>query len=164
MTATADQRKTGIYAGMTLLAASAATGMSHTGTADETALATVSIPANAMGINGGLLIYSAWSWTNSANDKIARIRFGGIAGTQYWSNTATTTVSGADMRRIRNRNSASSQVGGAANTAALVVASGSAIVTSSVNTAAAVDLVFSGQLESAGESVTLENYEVWLLP
>jgi hypothetical protein len=147
-----------------LLAASAATGMSHTGNTNETALATVTIPAGAMGLNGGLHIYTSWTYTNSGNGKTLRVRFGGVSGTSYLSSAPTTTASLSDMRRIRNRNSASSQVGGSANVSNPLISQTTAIVTSSVDTSAAVDVVISGQLASAGETITLENYEVWLLP
>jgi hypothetical protein len=147
-----------------LLAASAATGMSHTGNTNETALATVTIPAGAMGLNGGLHIYTSWAYTNSGNGKTLRVRFGGVSGTSYLSSAPTTTASLSDMRRIRNRNSASSQVGGSANVSNPLISQTTAIVTSSVDTSAAVDVVISGQLASAGETITLENYEVWLLP
>jgi hypothetical protein len=139
--------------------------MSHTGNTDETALATVSIPAGAMGLNGGLLIYSTWTTTNSGNNKTPRVRLGGIAGTAFVGPTITTTATFSDIRRIRNRNSASAQV--ASTGAATGLSTGTttvAVTTGTVNTAVAQDLVFSAQLANGTETITLENYEVWLLP
>jgi hypothetical protein len=148
-----------------LLAASAATGMSHTGNTNETALATISIPGGAMGLNGGLLIYTTWTYTNSGNNKTLRVRFGGASGTQYLASTTTTTATLSDFRKIRNRNSASAQIGNTAGGAGSTFGTtASAVTTSSVDTTAAVDLVISAQLASAGETITLESYEVWLLP
>jgi hypothetical protein len=147
-----------------LLAASAATGMSHTGNTNETALATITIPAGAMGLNGGIEVRAVWSCTNSGNNKTPRLRFGGAAGTVYFGPIITTNAGAGDVRRIRNRNSASAQVGSFSSSATGVGLLGSAPVTSSVNTAAAVDVVLSAQLASAGETITLESYEVWLLP
>jgi len=131
----------------------------------ENILATVTVPANLLGLNGGLLAYSTWSYTNSANVKTLRLRFGGIGGTQYLLTTRTTEILMHDLRRIRNRNSASSQVGGA-NSSMLsgLGASASALITSANDTTAAVDLVLTGAKASAGETLTLENYEVWLTP
>lgn len=150
--------------GPQILARTAA-AVSHTGDTNETALATITIPAGAMGLNGGVQVYSTHSFTNSGNNKIMRLRLNGIAGTQFFVSTQTTQATLSDMRRIRNRNSASSQVGSFA--ASNVVGLGqttNAVATGAINTAAAVDLVLSGQLASAGETITLENYEVWLTP
>jgi hypothetical protein len=146
-----------------LLAASAATGMSHTGNTNETALATISV--SPPGPNGGIEVRTVWSYTNSGNNKTLRVRLGGIGGTAYLALVPTTTTTLSDSRRIRNRNSNSSQVGSfsAANSGGFNTSS-AAVVTSSTDWSAAVDLVISAQLASAGETITLESYEVWLLP
>jgi hypothetical protein len=165
MPVSADPTKTGISRSPHLLCASAVVSMSVTGTLTETALATCTIPAGAMGLNGGVMIYSTWTVTNSANNKTTRIRLGGIGGTAHNDTVWTTIATVPDARRIRNRNSASSQVGStaAASGGGFSTTSG-AVVTSSVDTTAAVDLVFTGQLANTGETITLESYEVWLLP
>lgn len=164
MTVATDPRKTGINAGMTLLAASAVAA-SHTGNTNETTLATVSIPAGAMGTNGGLLIFSSWTTTNSANNKTPRIRLGGIGGTAFMAATYTTVATFSDARRIRNRNSASSQVASTgAATAVPFGGTSSAITTGTIDTSTAQDLVLTAQLGLGSETITLESYEVWLLP
>jgi hypothetical protein len=138
---------------------------SVTGTTDETALATVSVPAGTMGLSGAVEIRTTWTYTNSANSKNLRVRFGGIAGTQYGLIGVTTTATLSDVRRIRNRASASSQVSSATSGLSTPYGtSSSAIVTSSINTASAVDVSITGQLTNTGETITLEQYEVWLLP
>lgn len=139
---------------------------SVTGTVSETALATVVVPAGAMGLNGGLLVKSAWNYTNSANNKVLRVRFGaGLAGTAIYQSTLTTTASLSDERRIRNRNNASSQVSSlAAATNGGFGTSTAAMTTAAINTAAAADVVLSGTLANTGETITLEQYEVWLTP
>jgi hypothetical protein len=148
-----------------LLAASAATGMSVTGTTNETALATVSIPAGSMGTSGGLHVYTTWTMTNSANSKTPRIRLGGIAGTAFMAVGFTTAASFADFRRIKNRGAANSQVAAAPAAASSPFgASSSAVTAGAVDTSAAQDLVISGQLTNTGETLTLESYEVWLIP
>lgn len=165
MTVSTDSRKTGINTGMTMLAASAV-AVSHTGNTDETALATVAIPAGCMGINGGLLIYSTWSITNSGNSKTIRGRLGGIGGTAFLGAAITTQATTHDIRRIRNRGSAASQVAGtsAATSGQPIGPTTAAVTTGTINTAVAQDFVFTAQLASAGETITLESYEVWLLP
>lgn len=161
MTVATDPRKTGINAGMTQLASSAV-AVSVTGTTNETVLATITIPAGAMGINGGVMIHSAWTITNNANTKTLRIRLNGIAGTAYLSQSPASVLSFIDFgRRIRNRNSASSQVGIINSTGST---SGGAVVTSSIDTTVSVDLVITAQLGVGTDTATLESYEVWLLP
>lgn len=147
-----------------LLAASAVAA-SITGTLTETALATIPIPAGVLGLNGGIEIRSVWSTTNSANSKTMRTRLGGIGGSQFMTLAVTTSATTSDERRIRNRNSASSQIGSApAGTTGYLANTANTLPTGAVNTAAAVDLVLSAQLANTGETITLESYEVWLLP
>jgi hypothetical protein len=164
MTVQTDATRTGIPKVATLLAASAV-AVSVTGTTAETALATVTIPAGAMGINGGLQIWTTWSYTNSANTKTPRIRLGGAAGAVHLAPALTTSATFSDVRRIRNRASASAQVCSTASVAAAPIGTTTvAPTTSAVDTSAAQDLVITGQLALGTETITLENYEVWLLP
>lgn len=145
--------------------ARSAVAASITGTVNETALATVPIPAGLLGTDGGLLVYSTWTVTNSANNKTNRIRLGGIAGTAFMAAVSTAVATQSDIRRIRNRASAASQVAStAAGTALSTGTTTAAITTGAVDTSMAQDLVLSGQLASAGEQITLENYEVWVTP
>lgn len=146
------------------LLARSAVAAALTGSTNETALATVTVPAGLMGVDGALHVYTTWATTNSANNKTLRVRFGGAAGNAYMANVLTTSASFNDMRRIRNRNSAASQVGTGSASASAYAAAGGAVTTSAVDTASAVDLVLSGQLATAAESISLENYEVWITP
>jgi hypothetical protein len=137
-----------------------AVASSHTGNTTETILATVTIPAGAIGPNGTVEIVTLWSYTNSANNKTWRIRLGGIGGTQVALITRTTTATDGDLRVIRNRNSASSQVF-YRNTLGFGIGVGSATPsTGTVNTANAQDLVFTAELANSGETITLEGYTV----
>lgn len=147
------------------LLARSAVAASVTGTVTETALATVTVPAGAMGLNGGLHVYSTWTLTNSANNKTIRKRLGGITGSQVMSQVLTATTAVHDLRRLTNRNSASAQMASAYFGTGLVFGGvGTAASALAVNTALAQDLVLSGQLASAAETITLESYEAWLLP
>jgi hypothetical protein len=136
--------------------ARSAVAASVTGTTSETALATISVPAAAMGPNGVLRVTSIWSVTNGANNKILRTRFGGVSGTPFLAATLTTTASLHDIRHIANRNSASSQVGAPTTPTSTFSAQALANQTAAVNTASAADLVISGQLANAGDTITLE--------
>jgi hypothetical protein len=144
----------------TFLAASAVAA-SVTGTLTETALATVTLPAGAMGANGALRITSIWSTPGgSGNSKSLRVRLGGMSGAQVMAVAVTTSLSVSEAGRIvQNRNSASSQVtrnsGNPGNGG-----SSSAVTTGAINTAVAQDIVFTGQLANIGETITLESYLV----
>lgn len=145
-----------------VLLARSGTGVSVTGTTNETALATITIPASAMGTNGQLRVTALYSNNHSGNNKTHRIRFGGAAGTVYTSQANTTNLSYQIQVMVRNRNVANSQVGFAAVGATFGVASG-ANATSSVNTAAETTVVISSQLAHGPDSATLESYTVELL-
>ena len=152
--------------GVYVLAASAV-AVSHTGNTSETALATIAVPAGAMGSNGIVRVTTVWTCTNSANNKTGRVRFGGLGGTAYGQWTETTNISFRAQCEIANRNSASSQVGFALGTGSANEpgwgATGSTNVTSSIDTSAGVDVVISALLANSGETVTLERYLVELI-
>lgn len=135
---------------------------SHTGSLSETVLKTLTIPAGSMGPNGVIRVTYIASHTNSANNKIIRVRLGGLSGTIYMSDTVTTTSSTRASRMIHNRNSQASQisfpsgVGGFGPT-------GSALITGTVNTAVAQDLVITALLADVGETIAIEAYTVEVL-
>lgn len=131
--------------------------------ANENALATITVPAGAMGANGSLRIWTLWAFTNSANNKTARIRFSGAAGTQYLALTVTTTATYSDVRMISNRGATNSQVGSASSGSSMFALSAGTYPTSAVDTTAATTIVITGQKASAGETITLEGYSVQLL-
>lgn len=136
--------------------------VSHTGDTTEVSLVTVTIPANAIGPNGRIRWRAHYGYTNSANNKTPRVRWGGLSGTVMLSSTLTTTAQITWQGEIVNRNDASVQVytiNPAATTGGWG-SSSSATGTDTKNTAGNVDLVFSGQLANAGETITLESYEV----
>lgn len=138
---------------------------SHTGDTSETTLATITVPAGAMGANGILRITTQWSHTSSGNNKTLFVRFSGAAGTAYLNNNVTTTASTRDQRLISNRNATNSQVGtnlGAVSTGGWG-SNANAVVTSAVDTTAATTIVIRCQLASSGETITLEGYLVELL-
>ena len=140
-----------------------ASAVAASGAADtnENTLATVTIPAGAMGLNGILRVTSLWSYTNSVNNKTLRIRLGGIGGTSYLAVTATTSSLFADVREIANRGAANSQV--TKSSGVQFGTSSGAVVTGAIDTTAATTLVLTGQKASAGETLTLESYLVELI-
>lgn len=131
----------------------------------EDVLATITIPAGLLATNGQLEIETLWLVTNNSNNKTSFIRFGGTSGTAYLNLVSTTVVSFQNRCIISNSNSASAQVGFATGTANSYAASGNALTTSAVNTAAATTLIISGQKANSGDTLTLERYSVkWVMP
>jgi len=144
-----------------MLGASAAAS-SVTGTLTETALATVTVPASSLGANGRIRIFALFSFTNSANSKIMRIRFGGIAGDIFLTNTQTTNATLFCTKEFANRNATNSQVAFAQGQPGFA-ATTAAVTTGTQDTTVSKDVVISGLLANTGETITLESYTVEML-
>jgi hypothetical protein len=142
-----------------LLAASAV-AVSVTGTTNETALATVTIPAGAMGTNGGLRVIYNFSYTNNANSKTVRLKLG---ATTLRTLARTTALFDSVSDTVRNRGATNSQF------VELLVYAGVGSISISKTTAAEDSLqqltvAITGQLAAGTDTLTLESYEVWQLP
>lgn len=134
-----------------------------TGTASETALASVTIPAGAMGANGIIRVTALWTYTSNTNAKTLRVRFGnGLSGTAFQNHsTSNSTAAIRTFTTIQNRNSASSQIAGMSS--GQFTASSTANVTGTIDTTAQQTITLSGLLGSAGDTITLESYLVEVL-
>ncbi len=152
----ADARRQCATLGTWRVLAAYAVPASHTGSTSETTLATVSVPAGAMGANGVLHVTTTWSYTNSANTKTNRLRFG---GTSFLANAVTTTATVRIENQIHNVNSEGAQKGWVSNGAAFGTGSGSSI-TASIDTTTAQNITLTATLANAGETITLESYLV----
>lgn len=143
-----------------------ASAVAVSGPADtnENILATITIQAGAMGLNGILRVTTCFSFTNSANTKAGRIRLGGIGGTAFLSQTGWTTQLGLEhITTIYNRGATNSQVGGGIGVADSGPVAGQTRVTGTIDTSAATTLVITGQKGLAGDTLTLESYLVELI-
>lgn len=135
---------------------------------NEDTLATIPIPAGAIGANGIFVITTAFSCTSSANAKTLRIRLGGAAGTIMAAISSVNTIVAITSHiAIMNRNAQDSQI----SLGAAVSAGGGgfgynavAFPTASINMAIAQDLVVTGQKASAGELLRLDAYFVEIFP
>jgi hypothetical protein len=146
--------------------AASAVAVPLTGTTAETTLATISLPAGAMGPNGVVRITTMWTSTGNNGTKQPLIRFGGTSGTAYNPQqhaASASTISQRSLQLIHNRNSASSQMGHASGAGAGGWGQSSAITTSSVNTDNATDIVIRGQLANSADRLTLQSYLVEVL-
>jgi len=135
------------------------TTASITGTTAETTLATVVVPAAAMGASGALRITTLWQYTNSANNKTLRVNFGGTA---FLNNSATTTLATQTLTIIRNR-TASTQIGFTNATFSAIGTTTGTLATSSADTSASQSLTITAQLANSGETASLESYTVELI-
>lgn len=140
--------------------AQSAVAASHTGNLLETTLATITVPAGAMGANGQVEIWALFSVTNNANVKTPRIRLGGSA---FYSASLASTASAQCIVRIANRNAANSQVS-FAGVVSGIGSSSSAVATGAIDTSAAVSITITGQLAVATDTITLESYIVKVYP
>jgi hypothetical protein len=139
--------------------AQSAVPASVTGTTTETVLATITIPANAMGLNGAVRVTTQWSYTNSANTKTVIQRFAGATARTI---SLTATASRSDIFMIANRNAANSQVGSATGAGAYGTSSGTSTAFS-VDTTQAQNITLTGTLANTSETITLESYTVEIL-
>lgn len=140
--------------------AQSAVAVSHTGDTNEFTLASVTVPANSMGANGRVEVKARLTVTNSATSKTVTLKFGGTSfATKATSNASLVSMEGD----IANRGSPASQSGSAA------FLTGTAVNNNSP-TAAAIDttqdqtLAITGQLGSAGDTITLESCQFILYP
>lgn len=131
---------------------------------NENVLATVTVPAGSMGLNGRLRVTALLTLTNSANNKTVRVRLGGIGGSIFTSPVMTTSASTRFQIEIANRGAANSQVGGQQLGTGGWGISGNVVATAAIDTSADTTVVITGQKASAGETITLESYLVELIP
>lgn len=131
-----------------------------TGGTGETTLATITVPAGALGANGRVVIEVDFTHTNSANAKTLRVKWG--SSTSY-SPAPTTTAGTSAQIIIANRNVTNSQrVLTKQLNSANSTAYGSGTPTQ--DTTASVDITITGQLALGTETITLESYQVLLYP
>lgn len=127
----------------------------------EDILATIPIPNGLMDLNGILIIESFWTATNNANVKTARMRLGGIAGTQFMTIAMTSQANLRDRRIIMNRGNAAIQIGFDAASNLFGLGAGAAVV-GAINTGIDQTLVLTGQKATAGDTLQLEYCNVEL--
>lgn len=142
-----------------------ASAVAVSGAADtaENILATVTIPAGAMGLNGVVRILAVWTCTNNANVKTARVRFSGIGGTVFATASMASQASLRQFTQFANRGAANSQVGGSSAHNVQFTVTTNAAITASVDTAAATTIVFTAEKATGGDTMTLESYLVELI-
>jgi hypothetical protein len=137
-----------------------AVATSHTGDTNPSTLATIAVPANAMGANGMLRITAQWSFTNNANAKVTSISLGGTA---FGSQSIASSASARSQTQIANRGASNSQVGPTPAQANFGGAAG-AVTTAAIDTTQAQSITIGATLANAADTATLESYLVELMP
>lgn len=138
--------------------AASAIAIPNTGNTTENTLVTIGVPAGGMGPNGFIRAWVLWSCNNNGNSKTLRAKLG---GTTIFQLARTAQLSDQDLILVRNRNAANSQVMFPLGAAGLAFGN-AAVLTAGVNTAVAQNLTITAQLAVAGDSLTLESYQVEL--
>jgi hypothetical protein len=136
--------------------AQTATAVSHTGDTSVTTLATITIPANALGPSGQVEVIALASGTSNANNKTLRIVFNAAAN--YYSASFTTATLQA-YARIANRTTGT-QVGQASGATTVIGIVSGAPAATSVDTTASTSITITGQLANSADTITLESYIV----
>jgi hypothetical protein len=137
------------------------TATSHTGDTTETTLGTCTVPANSMGANGRIEVTSNWSYTNSANSKQIRVKFG---GTSMWNSGVTTTSYLPLVTTIQNANATGAQTGTPANQTSSFSATAGTVSSAAIDTTAAQTITMTGTLTNTGETITLQSFICKLFP
>lgn len=130
------------------------TGASLTGTLTRTAIASVVMKGNTLGLNDGLFILFSLSITNNANNKTYELEFG---SSNIMNVTEASQASRQLIKTVQNRNSLSSQVSTRLAEVASYGISASALVTMAENTANDIAITIYGTLTNTGDTITV-NY------
>ncbi|MDP3493148.1 MAG: DUF2793 domain-containing protein [Hyphomonadaceae bacterium] len=157
----ADARAQCATLGTWRILAASAVAVSVAGTTGKTALATINVPASAMGANGRLRVTCHFSMPASTNSKTCSFELGGSVFMSR-AEAGATVAALRDQREVANRNSASSQACWRASTIGGLGQGTNTLTTGAVDTSISQDLVFYGQLANSAETITLENYLVEL--
>jgi hypothetical protein len=140
--------------------------VTNTGSTTENTLATITIPAGAMGANGSIRLITVWSRgaLTIANNIQVRARYSGAASTVFGTYTMSTVqFSVKGQIDFCNRNSASSQIGGPVGATGGWSTTTTAVVTAAVDTTAATTILLTCQNTDAADVGALEFYRCELM-
>lgn len=154
-----DDLNDAVGKGIRVLGASAVAASVSSGTSEVT-LATITVPANAMGANGRLRITTEWTYTNGSNNKTLRVKFGG----QTWMQiVATTTAHQKHQIEICNVNATNIQKSFVTGLVTAFGSSANSIQSGAADTTTSLGITITGQPATGGETITLESYLVELI-
>jgi hypothetical protein len=122
-------------------------------TAADEVLGSFTVRAGIIGVNSIIQIEPLWTFTNSANNKILKVRIGGVT---VYSATRTTSVKEAPLIVLANRNSLASQIQPYDN--AYVTAGAGEPATYTINFANLVTVDITGQRANSSDTLKLEYF------
>lgn len=125
---------------------------------NEDTLATVTVPAGAMGANGMIRCEGQVNVTNNANNKTFRVRFGGAAGDVFMQLSPVNATAAQFQTIILNANSASAQSGASTMWANSGTAFSDGGKSGTQATASAVTLLITVQKASGADTAQLAGY------
>lgn len=120
--------------------------------ADEV-LGSFTVRAGIIGVNSIIQIEPLWTFTSSANNKVLKVRIGGVT---VYSATRTTSVKEAPLIVLANRNSLASQIQPYDN--AYVTAGAGEPATYTINFANLVTVDITGQRANSSDTLKLEYF------
>jgi hypothetical protein len=133
--------------------------VSHTGDTNEFTLATIPIVGGLLGPNGQLEIVPVWTVTNNANAKNLRVYF----GTSLIYNIPLPNLQSQQLYlRIANRGLTNSQIVFGAGSGFQSTVNPISIY--NVNTLLDQNIVITGQLGNAADTVALQSYIIKVYP
>jgi len=132
---------------------SSAVAASCASTAADEVLGSFTVRAGIIGVNSIIQIEPLWTFTNSANNKILKVRIGGVT---VYSATRTTSVKEAPLIVLANRNSLASQIQPYDN--AYVTAGAGEPATYTINFANLVTVDITGQRANSSDTLKLEYF------
>ncbi len=122
--------------------------------------ASITLPGNALGANGGFEVWHTYSMTSSANNKTCRVRWDGSSGTQFAQPVLTTSVSENYITRVYNRGATNKQVVFATAAGTPVGASNGSPVTGAIDSTADTTIFISVHNANAADNHILEGWEI----
>jgi hypothetical protein len=141
--------------------ATTAVSASNTGNLNDTILATITVPAHAMGLNGRIRVTAMFGKTGTAGTANNTIYFGGTL--VFFGVMGATSLSNRVQIDLANRGALNSQVAGGTGSDGFGPNT-NPWVFPAVNTAADVTLLIRGQLANAADTIILDSYLVELIP
>lgn len=132
----------------------------YTETTSAVTLASVSIPANSLGTNGSIRLSAEWGIPGNTNTKTVAATFGGSTVLAQ-APAAGTTLSLRHQNQITNRGVTNQQFTWTSGTNGVGTAAHTQIA---IDTTAAQNIAFTGQVAVATDFVILEGFTVEVLP
>lgn len=135
--------------------ASSAVAVACALTATDEVLASFAIPAGVLGVNSILQVEPLWTFTNSANNKIIKVK---VAGVMVYTATRTTSVKEAPLVVLANRNALNSQIQPYDND--YFTAGANAPTTYAIDFSNTVTVEITGQRANGADALKLEYFRV----